>query len=315
MTERSISWQVLYSVLSSALVWALLVAAAWFADRASSSLGHGPLPSGLSAGNAYLATLVTVALGAVSGGVMLICLRQSRYVTRQFAWMPNLLVLIPAIVLLLTPLQRFGQEPFLGLPDFLVGAPGRMVFAVAAGAFIIGAVDLRRLFPGFVNEVAPRTDNPRVSGTAVRGLTGRFTQPAWRALSAMQEEAARFDHSYVGAEHMLLGLLRDSRSHAVRIMVNLRADPAAIRRELEGSILRRGTLASGGSGITRRCQQVIDTAARLSRASGDRLVNTGHLLQAMAEVPEDLAGQLLENSGVSADRIAGELRHLGQESD
>ncbi len=316
MTERSISWQVLYAVVMSSLVWGLALAAAWFADRTGSSLGYGPLPSGLAASDAYLSTLISVVLGGLAGGFMLVGVRQGRYVTRRFAWVLYFLVALPMALLLLTPMQRFGDEPFLGLPDFLMGAPGRMVLAVAMGALVIGAIDLRRLFPGMVNEQVVRAQQQtRVTPTSVRGLPGRFTPPAWRALSAMQEEAQRFDHAYVGTEHLLLGMLRDTRSHAVRIIVNLRSDPASMRRELEGSINRRGSLAPGGTGITRRCQQVIEQAARLSRAAGERSVNSGHLLQAMAESPEDVAGQLLENAGLSTERIAGELRQLGPEGE
>ena len=317
MTERSISWQVLYAVVVSALVWGLALAAAWFADRTGSSLGHGPLPSGLAAGDAYLSTLISVVLGGLAGGFMLLGVRQGKYFTQRFAWVLYLLVALPMALLVLTPMQRFGDEPFLGLPDFLMGAPGRMVLAVAVGALVIGAIDLRRLFPGWVSEQAVRAQQQpaRVTPTSVRGLPGRFTPPAWRALSAMQEEAQRFDHAYVGTEHLLLGMLRDTRSHAVRIIINLRSDPALMRRELEGSMNRRGSLASGGSGITRRCQQVIEHAARLSRAAGERSVNSGHLLQAIAESPEDVAGQLLENAGLSTERIAGELRQLGPEAE
>ncbi len=299
----------------SALIWVLALAAAWFADRTGASLGHGPLPSGIDSRDAYMASFISVALGCLTGGVMLVGVRQGKYFTRRFAWALYLLVAIPMIALLLTPMQRFGDDAFLGLPDYLMGVPGRMVLAVALGALIIGAVDLRRLFPGAVNEPAVRTQPPRVSATGVRGLPGRFTPPAWRALSAMQEESHRFDHSYVGTEHLLLGLLRDTRSHAVRIIINLRGDPALMRRELEGSITRRGTLAAGGTGITRRCQQVIEQAARLSRSSGERAVSTGFLLQAMAESPEDLAGQVLENAGISSERIAGEVRQLGPETE
>ncbi len=316
MTERSISWQVLFALLTSALVWAFVLGAAWFADRTGSSLGYGPLPTGLAATNAYIATLIAMALGVLAGGVLLIVVRQGKYFTRRFAWLLYLLVAIPMLALLLTPMQRFGHDPFLGLPDYLVGTTGRMVIAVALGALVVGSIDLRRIFPGWVNEQAARPQQaPRVSSTAVRGLPGRFTAPAWRALSAMQEEAHRFEHSYVGAEHLLLALLREPRSHSVRVIVNLRGDPAAMRRELESSMNRRGSLASSGSGITRRCQQVIEGAARISRSAGERTVSTGCLLQAMSENMEDLAGQLLENAGITTERIAGELRQLGPEAD
>ena len=315
MSERSTSWQALYVVLMSALIWGLALAAAWFADQTGSSLGHGPLPSGLSPRNAYIATLVTVALGAGTGGAMLIGVRQAKYFTRRFAWLLYLLVAAPMLALLITPMQRFGSPAFLGLPEFLMGPPARMVLAASLGALFIGATDLRRLFPGWVNEPAIKAQPARVSATGVRGLPGRFTPNAWRALSFMQEEAQRFEHSHMGTEHLLLGLLRDPRSHSSRVIINLRGDPASMKRDIENSISRRGTLLTGGSGMTRRCQQVIEQGSRLARASGQRVVGTGHLLQSLAEKPEDMASQLLENAGVTVDRIIGELRQLGPESE
>jgi ATP-dependent Clp protease ATP-binding subunit ClpC len=131
----------------------------------------------------------------------------------------------------------------------------------------------------------------------------------------MQEEAQRFEHAYMGTEHLLLGLLHDVRSHAARLVVNLGADPANVKREIESVIGRRGSLFTGTTGMTRRCQRVIEQAARVARSSGQRTVGTGHLLQSLVEQPEDAAGQLLESWGISADRVSAELRHMGPESE
>jgi ATP-dependent Clp protease ATP-binding subunit ClpC len=157
------------------------------------------------------------------------------------------------------------------------------------------------------------TPAPRVTNKSVRGLPGRFTPNAWRALSAMQEEAQRFEHGYMGTEHLLLGLLRDMRSQASRAIINLGAEPIGLRTQLEGVIGRRGSLFTGGTGMTRRCQRVIEGSARLARQSGQRTVSTGLLLQSIVDSPEDVAGQLLESAGITADRISQELRHLGPE--
>jgi ATP-dependent Clp protease ATP-binding subunit ClpC len=131
----------------------------------------------------------------------------------------------------------------------------------------------------------------------------------------MQEEAQRFEHGYMGTEHLMLGLLRDVRSQASRVLVNLGAEPSGLKSQLEGIIGRRGSLYTGGTGMTRRCQRVIESAARIARTSGQRTVGTGHLLHALVEQPEDVAGQLLEGSGITTDRVAAELRHMGPESE
>ena len=313
MPERSPVWQAVRAVFISAIVLSVVLAAAWLIDMADGRLGHGPLPSGIDPSAVRLFTLMIAGAGLAAGGVMLLGVRQAKYFTPKFAWIVYVLVGLPLIVLLFVPLQRFGTDAFGGLPGFLVSVPERTVVGVALGALILGSIDLRRVVPALVDQSArvPRG----VATTAVRGLPGRFTPNAWRAFSFMQEEATRFEHAYMGTEHLLLGLLRDGRCQASLVIVNLGARPSAIKSQLESIIGRRGSLYTGASGMTRRCQRVIEAAARLARTSGQRTVGTGHLLNALVEQPEDVAGQLLESSGVTADRVASELKHLGPEAE
>ena len=314
MAERSPLVQAVYALVLSLVALALVLLCAWFAEVADAALGHGPLPSGLGSQQAYIVTVLTVLFGLLPGAALMVGVRQSKVLAPRFAWLVYLLVGVPLLLVLFTPLQRFGASPFLGLPPFLVGLPGHMVIAVALGALVFSAVDLQRLAPTLAKGSAKLTPKVRSSSGAVKGLPGRFTPNAWRALSHMQEEAQRFEHAYMGTEHLLLGLLHDNRSQAVRVIVNLGGDPAGIKGQLEGVIGRRGSLYTGATGMTRRCQRVIEAAARLARAGNTRTVSTGHLLHALVEEPEDISGQLLESSGVTADRVSGELRHLGPES-
>lgn len=314
MPEKTQSWQILYAILVSVLVWAVILFAAWFADRTDGYLGHGPLPSAFNPRNAYIASIVTSLLALLSGAVMIIGVRQSRYFTR-FAWLVYALVALPMLVLIAFPMQRFGALPFWGFPEFLMNVPARMIVATSLGALLFGSIDLRRYLTPLVEQPtrlpAQNTENPT---SAVRGLPGRFTPNAWKALSYMQEEAQRFEHSYMGTEHLLLGLIKDARFQSAVVIVDLGADPSLIKREIETVIGRRGSLYTGTTGMTRRCQRVIERAARVARSSGQRAVSTGHLLQSLVEHSEDVAGQLLESSGVTADRVSAELRHMPAET-
>ena len=315
MQERSLPWQATGALLISAIVLATVLVTAWFVNRVDDALmgSSPPLPSGLPPANAYLLTIATAVLGLLSGGVMIVGVRQAKYFTRQFAWVVYLIVGVPLVAPLFAPLERGGHDTFGGLPVWMVSTSGRGIVAVALGGLLLGAVDLRRVLPALILESARVT--PRVTGTAVRGLPGRFTPNAWRALSFMQEEAQRFEHAYMGTEHLLLGLLRDSRSQAMRVLLNLGAEPSGIKTQLEGVIGRRGSLFTGSTGMTRRCQRVIESAARIARATGQRTVGTGHLLQALVDQPEDVAGQLLDGVGITSDRVAAELRHIGPEGE
>ena len=314
MVERSPVKQAMIAVLISFIVLAVIAAGTWFVTRTAEALGTGPLPSTLHPRNAYILTIATGLLSVATGGITLLGVRQAKFFTPQFAWLVYVIVAVPLVLLLVTPLQRFDHPTFIGLPSFLMSAAGRTLVAVAVGALLLGFLDLRRIVPGLVHESARAV--PLVpGGTVVRGLPGRFTANAWRALSFMQEEAQRFDHAYMGTEHLVLGLLRDPESQAARVIVNLGADLAAVKSQLEGVIGRRGSLYTGTSGLTRRCQRVIEGASRVARTNGERAVSTGHLLQALVEQPEDVAAQLLDSSGITVERVSSELRHLGPETE
>ncbi len=310
MIERTTTWQGIVAVGISVLVLGSLLATALFADRVDNSLGHGPLPSGLSPGNAYLATLLLTASVLVAGGVSLAAVRQAKFVTRRFAWLVYALVGIPLLLLLLTPMQRHGSAGFAGLPDFLLGPPGRMVIAGTLGALLLGWIDIRRL-PGLGG---PQPTEKGAEGQAMRGLPGRFTPSAWRVLSMMQEEARRFEHAYMGTEHLLLAITREERSVGARALVNLGVELSGLRTKIESVIGRRGSLYTGTTGMTRKAQRVIEQASQRARADSTRLVSTGHLLAMLVDAPDDVAGQLLEQQRVTADRLAIELRHLGPET-
>ena len=304
------------SCCSPSGVWALVFLAAWFADSADDSLGHGPLPSGITTINAYFLTLISGALGLVVGGAMIIGVRGSAYYARKYAWLAYVLVVFPLVVILLVPLERFGSGPFLGLPSLLVGVPGRMVIASSLGALLLGMTGLRMLFRAPADEGASAALTQRaVGGTGSRDVPGRFTGLAWRALSFMQEEAKRFEQSNMGTEHLLLGLLSDSRSQASRVVVELGVDPSSLKREVEGDH-RQARGAAGQFGEYDAALPARHRARRpISRNSGLRTVGTGHLLQALVESADDVASQLLASSGVSADRVAAAVRQMPAEAD
>ena len=290
---------------------------AWFVEGTDRALGHGPLPSALNGLAAYLRTLLVGILGVVVGGAMIVGVRGSAHFGARYSWLIYAFVVAPLVLVLLLPLERFGSGSFLGLPAFLVGIPGRMVIATSLGALLLGTLGLRVLFKAPPDEGASAALSQRSSagGVSRDAAPGRFTGLAWRALSFMQEEAKRFEQSNMGTEHLLLGILSDSRSQASRVVMDLGADPASIRREIENIVSRRGALFGGPASMTQRCQRVIERAVRIARNGGHRTVGTGHLLLALVENPEDVAGQLLDSSGVTSDRVASVMRQMPPEAD
>ncbi len=300
--ERSPSTQAAIAVGVSAVVLGLLALTLYFVDRFDNVLGHGPLPSSASTSWAYLGTLLTGGLALLSAAATLIGVRQAKYVTRQYAWLVYAIVGLPLAILLFVPLQRYGSEAFLGLPDVLVGVPGRVMTGATLGALFLGGLDVRKAFSRRSQAAAEDAPSGR----------NRFTPLAWTVLNSMEEEAKRFDHSFYGTEHLLLAISLEQRSLAVRAMLGLGVDILALRSQVEGLIGRRGALYTGASGMTRRAQRVIEQATEKARGEGGK-VGTGHLLQAIAEAREDVSGQLIRQLGVTPERLAGELRRLGPE--
>ena len=316
MTERSPARQATTVILASVILWALVLLAAWVVEGTDRALGHGPLPSSLSAFAAYLRTLLVAVVGVLVGGAMIVGVRGSAQFGERYSWLIYIFVVAPLVLLLFVPLERFNTGTFLGLPDFLVGIPGRMVIATALGSVLLGAVGMRFLVKIPPDEGATRVINRRPgTGALADTAPGRFTGLAWRALSFMQDEAKRFEQSNMGTEHLLLGVLSDTRGQASKIVSELGADPSSIKREIENIVSRRGPLFGGTASMTQRCQRVIERSVRIARNSGLRTVGTGHLLLALVENPEDVAGQLLDSSGVTADRVASAMRNLPPEAD
>ena len=319
MASRPTSWRttLLIAVAVSAAAVAVLFAAAWLADRADNALGHGPNASHLTGRSAatYGLTLVTGLLGIAGGGATLLSVSLTQHLAVRYRLLPYVALGIPSILLLLVPLDAYPRDPWGGLPPFMVSAPAHAVVGMALGALLFGALDVRRWLPGRWIDRQVATAGIQAAATATRGLPGRFTPGAWRVLSFMQEEAHRFEHSHMGTEHLLLGLIRERQSVAARVLMNLGVELETVRTRVEGIIGRRGSLYTGSGGLTLRCQRVIERAARQAREAGQRQVGTGHLLQSLVDQPEDAAGQMLVEMGVTPDGVEAQMNRLGADTE
>ena len=134
-------------------------------------------------------------------------------------------------------------------------------------------------------------------------MTNRFTTRAQNALNGALREAAALGHTYVGSEHLLLGLLTEGEGIAAKLMTarGLRAD------RLRGAIVE---LSGSGtesrvspSDMTPRVRRIIqDSAAEAGRA-GQSYVGTEHLLLAILEETECVAVRLLDSLSVPAEEL------------
>src|SRR5436309_13309240 len=85
----------------------------------------------------------------------------------------------------------------------------------------------------------------------------KFTERARRVLSLSQEEAQRFQHNYIGTEHLLLGLVREGDGVAAKVLRNLGIELNKVRSAVEFIIGRGDRIVLGEIGLTPRAKKVI----------------------------------------------------------
>ena len=126
----------------------------------------------------------------------------------------------------------------------------------------------------------------------------KFSERARRVLTLAQEEAQRFNHNYIGTEHILLGLVREEEGVGAKVLVNLGAGLSKVRSAVEFIIGRGEKPASGEIGLTPRAKRVIELAIDEARRLGHNYIGTEHLLLGLIREGE---GGAAEGRGVAAD--------------
>src|SRR5215213_7403388 len=106
----------------------------------------------------------------------------------------------------------------------------------------------------------------------------KFTERARRVLTLAQEEAQRFNHNYIGTEHLLLGLVREGDGVAAKVLANLGVQLPKVRSAVEFIIGRGETMVMGEIGLTPRAKKVIELAVDEARRLNHHYIGTEHLL-------------------------------------
>ncbi len=106
----------------------------------------------------------------------------------------------------------------------------------------------------------------------------KFSEGARRVLSLAQEEAQRFNHSYIGTEHILLGLVRETEGLASQVLANMGVDLDKVRSAVEFIIGRGERPIVGDIGLTPRAKKVIELAVDEARRMNHNHIGTEHLL-------------------------------------
>jgi len=142
----------------------------------------------------------------------------------------------------------------------------------------------------------------------------RFTERAKKVLTLAQEEAERSHHSYIGTEHLLLGLLLEGEGLAAKVLNNLGVEINKVRSTIESVLGRNERIIIQQIIPTSRVKKVIEISFEEARRMGNNYVGTEHLLLGLLIEGEGIAAHVLEDLGATLEKVRGEIERLLHES-
>ena len=138
----------------------------------------------------------------------------------------------------------------------------------------------------------------------------KFSERARRVLTLAQNEAQRFNHNYIGTEHILLGLVGETEGVVARVLKNLGIDLEKVRAAVEFIIGRGEKAVTGEIGLTPRAKKVIELAVDEARRANHSYIGTEHLLAGLLREGEGVASGVLESLGVTLDKVRTETQRV-----
>jgi ATP-dependent Clp protease ATP-binding subunit ClpC len=140
----------------------------------------------------------------------------------------------------------------------------------------------------------------------------RFTDKARRAVVLAQEEARLLGHSYIGAEHILLGLLEEGTGLAAQTLAGLGVTHAAARQQVELIVGRGSGQQAGHIPFTPLAKKALQLSLREALHLGDNYIGTEHILLALLREGDGPAVQVLEHLGVDPSQGRRQLTELAR---
>ncbi len=138
----------------------------------------------------------------------------------------------------------------------------------------------------------------------------RFTERARRGIILAQEEAKRLNHSAVGTEHILLGIVREGEGVASKVLESLNISPERVRAEIESAIGRGERTPHEEVTFTPRAKKVLELALDEARRLGHNYIGTEHLLLGLIREGEGVAARVLEAMGADLERVRSQVVYL-----
>ncbi len=138
----------------------------------------------------------------------------------------------------------------------------------------------------------------------------RFTDRARRVLVLAQEEARLLNHSFIGTEHILLGLIHEGEGVAAKALEQLGISLEAVREKVEETIGLSGTAPTGSPPFTPRAKKVLELSLREALQLGHNYIGTEHMLLGLVREGEGVAAQVLVSLGADLARVRQQVIQL-----
>ncbi len=138
----------------------------------------------------------------------------------------------------------------------------------------------------------------------------RFTDRARRALVYAQEESRLLNHSFIGTEHILLGLIREGDGVAARALMQMEITLEAVREGVKETIGLSAVVPTGSPPFTPRAKKVLELSLREALQLGHNYIGTEHMLLGLAREGEGVAAQVLVSLGADLARVHQQVIEL-----
>jgi ATP-dependent Clp protease ATP-binding subunit ClpC len=141
-------------------------------------------------------------------------------------------------------------------------------------------------------------------------LFERFTDRARRVLVLAQEEARQLNHSFIGTEHILLGLIHEGEGLAAKALEQMGISLEAVREKVEETIGPAGAAPTGSPPFTPRAKKVLELSLREALQLGHNYIGTEHMLLGLVREGEGVAAQVLQSLGADLSKVRQQVIQL-----
>ncbi|MDD5192210.1 MAG: Clp protease N-terminal domain-containing protein [Candidatus Nanoarchaeia archaeon] len=139
----------------------------------------------------------------------------------------------------------------------------------------------------------------------------RFTDRARKVMALANQEAQRYNHDFVGSEHILLGLIEEGSGVGATVLKGFDLNLEDLRKEVQ-NLVPQGpdTVTMGSLPITPLAKKIVENAIDYSREIGHNYVGTEHLLYGLVSLEEGPGAEILKKHGLDKDKVVNELENL-----